>query len=791
MLDYLSNIRQKLEEGSAIPDYEKYRVLLDTTDFAYAYHQILTDNKGNPTNYIYLKVNQAYEGLMNKPRNNIIGRRATELNPGLERASFDWIGTFGRLALNGGSICFEQYSERTKRFYEVIACSEKPGYFSTIFRDITEKKKKIERLRKSELHCRSLAGNLQDGILVEDDRHTIILTNQAFCDIFLIAEPPEALIGSSFTQATEKIKKLTANPELFSERIADLIEKRRLVTGEEVIFKDDRIFERDYIPALTETGRFIGHMWQYRDITQRKEIEQSLQYYSRLQKLLMNVLSGFINIPLEYINEAINTALKELGQFVEADRVYIFEYDFPDGVCHNTYEWCAPGIIPQIDNLQSISLRIMPNWVGAHLKEETVEVPDVQAMQLGPLKDLILTQDIKSLLTIPMKNGSDCLGFLGFDSVKTKHSFSEEERKLLKVFAEMLTNVKLRRQTEERIRHMSFHDSLTDLYNRAYLENEMERLDTERQLPLSIIVADLNGLKLINDVYGHEAGDKMLKSAANILRKACREEDIIARWGGDEFIVLLPQTTKEDVTAISNRITISSQADFFEGIPISMAVGVSTKTESATALAGILKKAEDSMYRQKFHVKRRTKDSMLKTLKKTLSDKSFETEAHTLSVQKIARMIGQNMKLSNADLKRLDLAASLHDIGMVNIDEEILNKKTPLNSVEWEEVKKHPEIGFRIASANEEFAHVAEIVLAHHENWDGTGYPQGLKGEDIPLFARIIAVADAFEVMYTGRPHKKRLSIKDISKEFKQLAGEQFDPKITSVLLSSLEKYHT
>jgi len=766
-----------------MPDHEKYRVLLDTNDYAYAYHQILTDSAGKPTDYIFLKVNQAYAELMNTTQGKIIGRRATEINPGIEKASFDWIGTYGKVALNGGGIFFEQYSERLNRYFEVIVCSEEPGYFTTIFRDITEKKKKTETLRNSELHFRSLVGNLQGGILVEDDQRKIILTNQAFCEIFSIKVPPEALIGSSCTQAAEEAKKLVADPDLFPERIVEVIENRQVVIGEEINFTDGRIFERDYIPVFTETGRFIGHMWQYRDITQRKQMEQSLQYYSQLQKLLMDLQSGFINIPLGDIDQAINLGLRKLGQFVGADRVYIFDYDFPGGVCHNTYEWCAPGITPQIENLQAVPLDTIPDWVASHAKGETIDIPDVPAMAAGAVKDILMPQKIKSLLTLPMMGEAGCLGFVGFDSVKSKYSFSEKERKLLRVFAEMLTNVSLRRQTEEKIRHMSFHDSLTNLYNRAYLEKEMDRLDTERQLPLSIIMADLNGLKLINDTYGHETGDRMLKATAEILSKACREEDILARWGGDEFAILLPQTTKEDAVTICNRITGSCQAEYLEGIPLSIAVGVATKIESATALAEILKRADDSMYKNKLSEKRRTKSGMLKTLLKTLADKSFETEAHILSIKKIARMIGQNMKLSKSELNRLDLVASLHDIGMVNVDEEILTKESPLTPEEWEAVKSHPEIGYRIAYATEEFAHVAEDILAHHEHWDGTGYPQDLKGEEIPLFARIIAVADAFEVMYSGRPYKEALNIKEISTELKNQGGKQFDPKITNILL--------
>jgi len=771
-----------------LPEYEKCRVLLDPTSYAYAHYQVVIDRAGKPIDYIYLKVNQAYEELMNLPRGKLIGRRVTEVFPGIEKSTFDWIGTYSKVAHNGGSISFEQFSERLDLYYEVIACGEKPGYFSVIYRDITAKKKKEKTLRDSEQHFRSLVGNLQGGIVVEDEKGNIILTNQAFCEIFGISAPPEALVGSNCSQAAEEVKGLLAEPELFPRRIKELIENRQVVIGEEIKFADGRVLERDYIPVFSETNRFIGHMWQYRDITGRKQMEKDLYHYSQLQKLLMDLLSRFINIPLEDIDEGINIALREMGKFVGADRVYIFEYDFPNGVCNNTYEWCAPGITPQISKLQGVSLDIIPDWVASHVKGEAVDIPDVEAMEPGVVKELMILQEIKSLFTIPMKGETGCLGFVGFDAVRCKQRFSEEERKLLNVFAQMLTNVNLHRQTEERIRYMSFHDSLTGLYNRAYLEKETERVDTKRQLPLSIVIADLNGLKLINDTYGHETGDQLLKTAADILRSACRTEDIIARWGGDEFTILLPQTKAADAETLKDRVAAICKETFVEDIPISMAIGLATKTEPTTAIAEVLKEAEDSMYKQKLAEKRGKKSGMLKTLIKTLAGKSFETENHIQRMRKVTQLIGKNMNLSKSELSRLDIAVFLHDIGMVNLDQEILTKKEPLTVEEWNMIKKHPEIGFRIASSHEEFAHVTEDVLAHHEHWDGTGYPQGLRGEEIPLFARIIAVADAFEVMYSGRPYREALNIDEIKEELNSCVGKKFDPKITEILLKLISK---
>jgi len=346
------------------------------------------------------------------------------------------------------------------------------------------------------------------------------------------------------------------------------------------------------------------------------------------------------------------------------------------------------------------------------------------------------------------------------------------------------TNITGQKEAEEHIRYISLHDDLTDLYNRNFLDEELKRLDTVRQLPLSVIMADLNGLKLINDTYGHTVGDRALKCAADILKKSCREEDIIARWGGDEFVILLPQTGAEEVSSLCTRIADSCLEVSVNNVPVSMAMGIASKVDPKTNLNDILRKAENSMYKQKLTESRSTKSTLLRTLLKTLEAKSFETEAHARGMQEIAKKIGEKIKLPYTELNRLDLLITLHDIGKINIAEEILVKNGPLTSEEWEAIKRHPEIGFRIARATEDFAHIAEDILAHHECWDGTGYPRGIMGEKIPLLARITAIADAYEVMKNGRPYKKAMTQKEINAEFKSCSGTQFDPALVKVFLS-------
>ena len=345
-----------------------------------------------------------------------------------------------------------------------------------------------------------------------------------------------------------------------------------------------------------------------------------------------------------------------------------------------------------------------------------------------------------------------------------------------------------RKQTEEQIRYLSFHDQLTGLYNRYFLENEMQRLDTERQLPNSIIMADLNGLKLVNDTFGHAVGDEMLKQTADILRDSCRWEDIITRWGGDEFVIFLPQTTTENANTICSRINEKCKETYIKDLPLSLSLGSATKNSTEKPLSETITEAEEGMYKQKLAKRQQISSAVLNTLLKNLEAKSFETEAHYSSMQDVAQKIGKKIGLSESELNRLEMLIPMHDIGKTNISEEILTKKGSLTAKEWEVMKKHPETGFRIARASEEFAHVAEEILSHHERWDGSGYPQGLKGKEIPLLARITAIADAYEVMSSGRPYKKAISREEVIAELKRWAGSQFDPELIDVFLNILKE---
>jgi diguanylate cyclase (GGDEF)-like protein/PAS domain S-box-containing protein len=350
----------------------------------------------------------------------------------------------------------------------------------------------------------------------------------------------------------------------------------------------------------------------------------------------------------------------------------------------------------------------------------------------------------------------------------------------------IIEDITERKAAEDKVRHMSYYDQLTNLYNRNYMEEEFKRLDTERQLPFSIIMADVNGLKLVNDTYGHLVGDQLLCKAAEIIRENSRSEDIVARWGGDEFVILLPLTSEDEANQIGKRIGKSCESVFVEDFPVSIALGSATRKSISKTLTATLKEAEDKMYKNKLTDSRSTKSAVLGTLLKTLAAKSYETETHTHNMQETALNIGKKLGLPDSELNRLVLLITLHDIGKINIPEDLLTKDQTLTEQEWEVMKKHPETGYRIAMATEEFAHVAEDILSHHEKFDGSGYPRGLKGQDIPLLARITAVADAHEVMSNGRPYKKAMTPEAIIAEFNKCSGTHFDPELVSILLSIL-----
>ncbi len=348
-------------------------------------------------------------------------------------------------------------------------------------------------------------------------------------------------------------------------------------------------------------------------------------------------------------------------------------------------------------------------------------------------------------------------------------------------FIGTIEDISERKQVEEKVRAKQFRDNLTNLYTRSYLFEEMMRLNTSRQLPISIILADLGGLNMVNNAFGSTAGDKMLTIAAEVLKTTFRSEDILARLESDKFAILLPQINTEETNFLINRIAENSDGLSVEKIPLTFTVGTSTKQELEQDIITVLNEAEADLYKNKLLAKNNGMNKTINKVMQILSEKGYESVEHLEKMKEMARQIGEKLKLSETELERLDTAITVHDIGKISISEQLLAKDKTLTKNQWEVVMRHPETGYRLLEGTEEMAYAAYDVLAHHEHWDGKGYPQGLKGSDIPINSRIIAIADAYEVMSSGRPYKKAMTPEQVVAELNRCSGTQFDPELVKI----------
>ena len=337
-----------------------------------------------------------------------------------------------------------------------------------------------------------------------------------------------------------------------------------------------------------------------------------------------------------------------------------------------------------------------------------------------------------------------------------------------------------RTHAEEKLVFLSFHDVLTGLYSRRYFEEELQRMDTTRQLPISIISGDVNGLKLTNDVFGHARGDELIITAARQLQSCCRVEDIVVRFGGDEFVVLLPKCDEARALEIIERIQAQCRDKTIEGIPVSLALGAATKTEPTEELNTVVNLAETRMYKNKSSEVNRIRLDTLEALERSVYEKDYKAD-HALRLQEFATDFGKFLWLPAEMISDLALLATLHDIGKIGIAEEILNKPDKPTEEEWTTIKTHPELGNRILRATRmvSFA-VEEAVLLHHEHWDGSGYPKGLKAEAIPFISRAVAIIDAYDVMTHDRPYHCAITHEQAIAELQRCAGSQFDPVLVA-----------
>lgn len=340
---------------------------------------------------------------------------------------------------------------------------------------------------------------------------------------------------------------------------------------------------------------------------------------------------------------------------------------------------------------------------------------------------------------------------------------------------------------EEKLINLSYSDKLTGVKNRTYIEMRFEELDKDPESNYSIVIGDLNGLKITNDTFGHHEGDRLIKKTAEILKSVCLNNEIIARWGGDEFVILVEDKPYDYVLELIK--SIKEKCDNVSGFKYKMSIALGSASRSSKMNSeAVMNMAEDKMYRSKLIDKSSSRNATIASLEKTLYEKNSETQEHTKRIKLLSKRLGKLLDLSQDKLDELELLSALHDIGKIGIPEQILTKPDSLTNEEWDTMKKHSEIGYRIAMATPGLSHVAFEILCHHERYDGTGYPQGLSGDEIPVLSRIISVVDSFDVMTHKRVYKEAFGKEKAIQELNRCSGTQFDPVIVKEFLKVLNK---
>lgn len=350
----------------------------------------------------------------------------------------------------------------------------------------------------------------------------------------------------------------------------------------------------------------------------------------------------------------------------------------------------------------------------------------------------------------------------------------------------VVRDVTLRRHMEEQLRMMSMHDALTGLYNRSYFQLETAHLAKPPHRWIGLIIADVDGLKIVNDTLGHDAGDELLLNAARIFKESLRVGEFVARIGGDEFAAILYDCSREGLENVLRRVRANAGRVSKAGAiyPLSISLGSAFGNTAEITIEELYKQADDSMYREKMRQRKAYYDHLSHCLLNVLFNRDFYVNGNIPRLQHLVGRMARALELPEAQQATLRLLARFHNIGMVGIPDEILLKKEPLTSQERLKIEEHPESGYRLARSSSELLPLADLILAHHEWWNGGGYPSGLAGLDIPLEVRILALADAYNAMTSERPYRHALNHAAAVAEIEKMAGLQFDPALTRLFIS-------
>ncbi len=685
--------------------------------------------------YNYLFFNDAHRDVMKFAYNmdvkigmNMMDYITSEIDKVNLKKNYD-------MAMSGIShTTIHEYGDQNIRFYESFY---NPFYDenhkimgATVFaKDITEQYELQNRMKESEERFEALFDKAPMGYQSLDEHGCFLAVNQKWLD--LLGYEAEEVIGTWFGDYLVEPAKL-----VFKERF-EIFKKLGKIRSEfEMVHKTGKIISVEFEGKIgyNDQHEFLQTHCTLVDVTQQRIAERRLLESEEKYRLLYSTMSQ--GLALHEI------VLDEAGE----PNDYIFL-----------------SVNQSYENLTGLKSK---DIIGKRVREVLPTIDDEWIKTYGEVA--ITGQPI------------------------TYEKYSKELNKYYSVtaycpkigqFAVLVSDITNRKLEEEKMIYLSNHDYLTDLYNRRYFVSQFEKLCNDDSYPLSIMMIDINGLKLINDAYGHTYGDKAIQKVSNLLQNSFDSTSVVARIGGDEFAILSPNQNPEQMQLYKDKIVEFMQDVKIGNIGLSLAIGYETVYDNQKSVDDILASAENYMYRHKLTVGMSVRNHAIKAILNTLTEKYNEEKIHSERVSQFCKEIGLVMGIPHDDLAVLELAGMYHDIGKISIPDAILNKPSKLTFEEYEIIKTHTQIGYQILKAADEYSGLAEFALSHHERWDGKGYPKGLKETEIPLFSRIISVADSFEAMTANRPYRKGMNIEDAITELNRCSGTQFDPSIAKIFV--------